>query len=144
MARTLLLATGVAWLVAGVGGLVLAIVGTEALERTLPPLVIDTDALRAAIVSVAVALLVVGAVHLAILVGLRARRRLAWTAGILMAAFLCTTLVALAAASATSAAADPGRVAAYLAAAAGAAVGAAAYGFVTARLVAERRAEPAD
>lgn len=144
MARTLLLATGVAWLVAGVGGVVLAVAGTEALERALPPLVIDTDALRAAIVSVAIGLLAVGAVHLAILAGLRAHRRLAWTAGILMAALLCVTLIALAAASATSAVADPGRVAAYLAGAAGAAVGAAAYGFVTARLVAERRAESAD
>jgi hypothetical protein len=142
--RTLLLATAMTWLIAGTGGLVLAVVGTEALEAALPPLVIDTDALRAAIVAVAVGLLAVGLLHLVILAGLRARRRLAWTAGVLFAALLCATLVALAAASATSAVADPGRALAYLLGAVGATVGAVAYGAVTARLISERRAESAD
>jgi hypothetical protein len=144
MARSLLLATGVIWLIAGAGGLLLAALGTEAVERALPPLVIDTDALRGAIVAVGVALLAVGGVHLAILAGLRTRRRLAWTAGILMAALLCATLLALAATSATSAVADPSRAPAYLVGAVGAAAGALAYGLVTARLVAERRAGSAD
>jgi hypothetical protein len=144
VARSLLLATGAAWLVAGLAGLALAAVGTEALQRTLPPLVIDTDALRAAIVAVAVGLVIVGAAHLTVLAGLRARRRLAWTAGILMGALLCATLVALAVASATSAAVDPARAPGYLIGAVGALGGAVAYGVVTVRLVAERRAESAD
>lgn len=144
MARALILVTAATWLLAGLAGLVLAALGTERLERALPPLVIDTDALRAAIVAVAVGLLVVGAIHLSILVGLRTGRRLAWTAGILLAALMMMTLLALAAASATSAVADPERAVAYLAGAAGAVLGAVAYGFVTARLVAERGAESAD
>jgi len=129
---------------AGTAGLVLAALGTEALERLLPPLAIDTDALRAAIVAVAVALLLVGAVHLVIVAGLRRGRRLAWTVGILMAALLCATCIALAAASATSAAADPGRALSYLAGAVGAALGAVAYGVIAARLVGQRRVESAD
>ena len=129
---------------AGTAGLVLAALGTEALERLLPPLAIDTDALRAAIVAVAVALLLVGAVHLVIVAGLRRGRRLAWTVGILMAALLCATCIALAAASATSAAADPGRALSYLAGAVGAALGAVAYGVIAARLVGQRRAESSD
>ncbi len=144
MARTLLLVTALTWLLAGLAGLILAALGTETLERALPPLVIDTDALRAAIVAMAVGLVIVGAIHLSILVGLRTGRRLAWTAGILLAALMTMTLLALAAASATSAVADPERAFAYLAGAAGSVVGAVAYGFVTARLVSERRAGSGD
>ena len=144
MARILLLATGAAWILGGMAALALAALGTEALERMLPPLVIDTDALRAAIVAVAVALLLVGAVHTVIVAGLRRGHRLAWTSGILMAALLCATFVALAAASATSAAADPGRALNYLIGALCASLGAVAYGLVAARLVAQRRAESAD
>lgn len=139
MARTLLLATGAAWLLAGIGGLVFAAVGTEALQSVLPPLAIDTDALRGAIVAVAVGLVLVGAAHLALLAGLRSGARLASTIGILMTALLCATLLGLAAASATSAIADPSRAVAFVIAALGSAAGAVAYGFVAARLVAERR-----
>jgi hypothetical protein len=144
VARALLLATGVAWLVAGLAGLAFAALGTEMLERALPPLVIDTDALRGAIVAVAVGLAVVGAAHLAVVAALRAGHRVAWTVGILMTALLCATLVAVAAAAATSAVADPSRALAYLAGTAGSAAGAVAYGLVAARLVAERRAESVD
>jgi hypothetical protein len=144
VARALLLATGATWVLGGTAGLALAALGTEALERMLPPLAIDTDALRAAIVAVAIALLLVGVLHVLIVAGLRRGRRLAWTSGILMAALLCATLVALAAASATSAAADPGRALSYLAGAVGASLGAAAYGVIAARLVGQRRAESAD
>lgn len=140
MARTLLLALGTAWLVAGVAGLGVAAFGTEAIERSLPPLVIDTDALRGAIVAVAAGLALVGAAHVAVLAGLRTGRRLASTVGILMTAMLCATLVGVAAASATSAVADPSNAVAYVIGALGAFAGAVAYGLVAARLVAERMA----
>jgi hypothetical protein len=139
VARSILVGTASAWLLAGVAGLGLAAFGVEALERILPPLAIDTDALRAAIVSFAIGLVLVGAVHVAILLGLRARRRLAWTAGILMSGVLAATCVALAAAAATSAVADPSRMAQYLAGALGAGVGGLAYGVVAAHLVGELR-----
>ncbi|HEY8171305.1 MAG TPA: hypothetical protein VIH24_09460 [Candidatus Limnocylindria bacterium] len=140
MARLLLIATGVIWLGAGLAGLVLAAIGTERLERLLPPLVIDTDAIRAAIVAVAVAFIVVALAHGAVVLALRVGRPLAWTAGILMSAVLAAVFVALAATAAASAAAEPQRVLAYLAAALGAGLCALAYVVVTARLVNERRA----
>jgi hypothetical protein len=140
VARSILVGTASAWLLAGVAGFGLAAFGVEALERILPPLAIDTDALRAAIVSFAIGLALVGVVHVAILLGLRARRRLAWTAGILMAGVLAATCVALAAAAATSAVADPSRAAQYVAGALGAGVGGLAYGVVAALLVAELKA----
>jgi uncharacterized membrane protein len=140
VARLLLIATGVIWLGAGLAGLVLAAIGTERLERLLPPLVIDTDAIRAAIVAVAVAFIVVALAHGAVVLALRVGRPLAWTAGILMSAVLAAVFVALAATAAASAAAEPQRVLAYLAAALGAGLCALAYVVVTARLVNERRA----
>lgn len=140
MARSILAGTGSAWLLAGVAGLLLATFGTEALQAALPPLAIDTDALRAAIVSFSVGLLLVGGLHVAILLGLRAHRPLAWTAGILMSAVLAATSLAVAAAAATSAVADPDRAGQYLIGAVGAALAVAAYAVVTAQLVGERRA----
>ncbi|HEY6568910.1 MAG TPA: hypothetical protein VIZ22_01395 [Candidatus Limnocylindrales bacterium] len=139
MARLLLVASGAIWLAAGLAGLVLAAIGTERLERLLPPLVIDTDAIRAAIVSVAVAFILVALAHGAVVLGLRARHELAWTAGILMSAVLAALFVALAAAAAASAAAEPERALAYLAATVVAVIGAVAYVIVTVRLVGERR-----
>ncbi len=139
MARTLLLVTGAVWFVAGLAGIILAAVGTERLEAQLPPLVIDTDALRAAIVAVALALVAVALAHVAVVLGLRAGHRLAWTVGVLMSAMLAAMLVALAAASATSAVADPDRAFAYLVGTLSAGVLALAYGLIAARLVAERR-----
>lgn len=139
MVRPILLAAGTAWVLAGFVGLALAAFATEEIERLLPPLAIDTDALRGTIITVAVALLTVGLGHVAVLLGLRARRRLAWTAGILMCGLLAATMVALAAASATSAVADPGRAIGYLVGTAGAALGAGAYALVGAGLVSELR-----
>jgi hypothetical protein len=140
VARPLLVATGVAWLLAGLGALILAALGTERLEAALPPLVIDTDALRGTIVAVGVGLLAVAAVHAVVIVGLRAGSRLAGTAAILMAALMTMLLVALAAAAAAGAAADPSRAGLFLLASLGAAAGAVAYGVITASLVGQRRA----
>jgi hypothetical protein len=139
MVRSILIAGAVTSFVAGTSGLLLAALGTVALERLLPPLAIDTDALRGAIVALAAGVLLVGLLHLGILAGLRAGRRVAWTAGVLLAAVVATTFVALAAASGTSAIADPDRAGAYLAGLAGASIGAAAYGLVAAGLLRELR-----
>lgn len=139
MVRALLLALGIAWLVAGVGGLALAVAGTERLEATLPPLAIDTDALRGTIVAFSMGVLLVGAWHLAVLAGLRSHRPLAWTVGILGCALLAATMLALAATAATSAAAEPDRAPAFLAGGLGAVVGATAYALMAARLISERR-----
>jgi len=139
VARSILIGSGSAWLLTGVGGLVLAVLGTERIEQLLPPLAIDTDALRGTIVAVGVGLLLVGAVHVAIVLGLRAGRRRAWTAGILMAAVMAATFLALAATSATSAAADSTRLVQYLAGAIGAGTGSVAYALVALRLVSEMK-----
>ena len=143
MARPLLVATGIAWLLAGVAALILAALGTERLEAVLPPLVIDTDALRGTIVAVGVGLLAVAAVHALVVAGLRGGSRLAGTAAILMSALMTMLLVALAAAAAAGAAADPERATSFLLAALGAGAGAVAYGAVTASLVGQRRSESA-
>lgn len=140
MARALLLAAATAWALGAVGAAVLAVVGAETLERALPPLSIDTDALRGAIVAVAAGLGIGAAAHLAILAGLRARRAFAWTSGILLAALAGMTFLALAAAAFTSAIATPASALVLLAAGAICVVAALAYGLIAARLVAEKRA----
>ncbi len=139
MTRAVLLAGAIARAVGAVGGFVLAAVGAEALEALLPPLAIDTDALRGAIVAGGAALALGSAAHLAIWLGLRGRRPRAWTIGILMAALLSATFLALAVAAFTSAIATPASATWLLAAGAGAAVAALGYGVVTTGLVAEKR-----
>lgn len=139
MARSLLLALGLAWILAGLAGLALAAFGTERLEAMLPPLAITTDALRGTIVAVACGVLAVGLGHIAILAGLRARHPVAWTVAILAAALMGVTLLALAVTSATTAAVDPDRALAFVAGALALLVGAGAYAIVAARLIGERR-----
>ena len=139
MARALLLAAAVAWALGALATAFLAAFGVQRLEALLPPLAIDTEALRGAIVAVAVALALGAASHVAVLAGLRARRSRAWSAGILLAAVLSVTFVALAAAAATSAIATPASAVVLLIAGAGAALGALGYGIIAARLVAELR-----
>ena len=138
MARAILLAAATAWAVSALGAIVLAAAGTEALERALPPLAIDTEALRGAIVAVAVALAVVAAAHALVVVGMRQGRRLAWTAGILLGAVMAAASVALAAAAFTSAIATPAAAAELVAGGVIAVLGAVAYGVVTVRLVREQ------
>lgn len=140
MARSFLLAMGLAWAIAGVGGLVVAALGTERIEAMLPPLAISTDALRGTIVAVSAGVLVVGIGHIGVLLGLRTERPIARTIGILAAALMGVVLLALAVTSATTAAVDTERAWAFVAGAVALAVGAVAYGAVAAQLIGERRA----
>jgi hypothetical protein len=139
VARAILLAATIAWGVAALLTLALAALGAERLERALPPLSIDTDALRGALVAVAAAMALTAGAHLFVGVGLRAGRRRAWSAGILLAAVLATMFVALAAAAFTSAIATPASALPLVGAGIGASIGAVAYGVVTAGLVGELR-----
>jgi hypothetical protein len=140
MARTVLLAATVAWLVAGAIGIAIGLLGASGLQRILPPLAIDLAALGGAVVAVATGVLVVGIAHAIVVVGMRDGRRAARSAALLLAATMSVLLLALAAASATSAITVPERAPALLAACLAALVGAAAYGFVAVLLIAEVRA----
>lgn len=139
MARGILFLGAIVWLLAGSVSIGVAAFATPQLEAALPPLVIDTDALRGAIVALGGGLSAVGLVHVVVLIGLGARRRWGSTSAILLAALLTATLIALAAAAATSAAATPEYAPAFLAGVAGASVAAIGYGVVVARLVGARR-----
>ena len=139
MARALLLAAAVLWAFGALAGAAVAALGVAWLENVLPPLAIDSEALRGTIVAVAAALALGSAAHGAVLAGLRARRHRAWSAGILLAAVLAVTFVALAAAAATSAIATPPSAAVLLIAGSAAAVAALGYGVIVARLVGELR-----
>lgn len=140
MARAVLLVGAATWMLAAAVASFVAAFGTEALERLLPPLTIDTDALRGAVVAVACGLLAVGLAHVVALIGVRARRRWGSTAAILLAALLAATFVALAATAAASAVATPSLAPMLAAAAVAAGVAAVAYGVAVVVLVAERRA----
>lgn len=139
MARVILLAGAVTWTLAGVAALAVAALGTAALERLLPPLAIDTDALRAAVTALGAGLLAVGLTHVVVLIGLRSRSRWGWSGATLLSAVLAATMVALCAASAASAVATPSEAALLLAAGAAAALAAGAYAVAVIRLVGERR-----
>ncbi|MGZ8562783.1 MAG: hypothetical protein ACXWWU_04105 [Candidatus Limnocylindria bacterium] len=140
MARAILGIGAVAWSVGCVAGLVLAIVGVERLMDLLPPLQVDADAVRGAVITVAVGFALAAAAHLAVLGGLRAHRRRAWSIGILLAALLSATFVALAAAAFTSAVAGSGMVVLLAFAGIAAALVALGYALATVRLVGELRA----
>jgi hypothetical protein len=131
------------WLIAGAIGIGIGLTGADDLQRVLPTLTIDLAALSGAVVTVASAVLAVGVLHAAVVVGLRAGSRLARTAAVLLAATLFALLVTLTAAAVTTAVTAPDRAPSFLAAGLVALVGAAIYGFVTALLVAEVRASRA-
>ena len=140
MARAVLLVGGVAWSSAGLAALAVAVVGAETLVSLLPPLAIDTDAVRGAVMAVAVAFGAAAVAHLAVLAGLRAERPRAWSAAILLASLFAATFTALAAAAFTSAAAEPSAAVALVLAGVAAVVAAGAYALATHRLVHELRA----
>lgn len=140
MARAILGIGAIAWSVGCLGAVAVALVGVEPLMELLPPLQVDAEAVRGAVIAVAGGLAVATAAHLAVLAGMRANRRRAWSAGILLAALLCATFVALAAAAVTSAVAASAPVALLAVAGVAAALVALGYAVATVRLVGELRA----
>jgi len=142
VARAILLAAALVWGLAALATLLAAII-VETMVRLLPPLSIDTDALRGAIVAVTVGLGLGTASHVAVVVGLRSGNRRAASIAILLSALLCVTFVTLAAAAVTSAVATPASAAPLLGGGLAAALAAIAYGFTVAALVGELRARSA-
>jgi hypothetical protein len=140
MARAILGIGAAGWSIGCLAAIVVAIVGVERLMALLPPLQVDADAVRGAVIAAAVAFAFVAAAHLLVVGGLRAGRRRAWSAGILLAALLTAILVALAAAAFTSIVAGTGEVVVLVLAGIGAAALALAYGLATVHLVGELRA----
>ncbi len=102
VARRVLLVGAVAWLLAAITGIGVAVGAAEALRALLPPLAIDADALGGAISAVAGAFLAVGGAHVAVLIG--DGRRWAISAGALLSSVLSIASLALAAAALASAA----------------------------------------
>jgi hypothetical protein len=143
VARALLLAATIVWLVAGVTGIVVGLTSAAGIQRMLPPLVIDVAALGGAVVAVGFGILAVGLVHGGVLVALRAGYPLAPSAALLLSVTMTTLMVALAAAAATSAVRVPDRALAWLVATALALGAASAYGLVAGLLVVEVRARRA-
>jgi len=139
VARSVLLAGAVTFSVGGAIAIGISVSGVTQLKSWLPPLSIDDAALGGAILALGFGLFAVAAVHALVFLGLRARRRVAWTIGVLLTVGMGATLVALAAASATSAAATPERAWAFLGATVGTAVAAAAYAVAAIDLVGELR-----
>ena len=139
MARAILLVASVVWLVAGIVGVGLAAWGTEAIEASLPPLAIDTEALRGAILAVGVSLIGLAGVHAVVLLGIRARARWALTGGVLLAALLTMLCLALGAAAITSAVAEPAQAVPLVAAGAAMGLMTGAYGALTVGLIGDVR-----
>ena len=139
MARSVLLAGAVTFAVGGAVAIGISVAGVAQLKSLLPPLSIDDAALGGAILALGLGFFAVAAVHALVFLGLRARRRVAWTIGVLRTIGMGATLVALAAASATSAVATPERALAFLGATIGAALAAAAYAVAAIDLVGELR-----
>jgi hypothetical protein len=129
----------VTFAVAGVIAIIMSVSAVSQLKAWLPPLSIDDAALGGAILALGLGFLVVAAVHAAVILGLRASSHVARVAGVLLTIGMGATLVALAASSATSAAATPDRALAFLGATLGAALAAAAYAVAAIELVGDMR-----
>lgn len=139
MARFILVASALVFGLAGAGAIVTAVYAAPELERLLPPLVIDTDALRGTLITLGVGFGVLGLVHVFVRVALAMRWRIASVAGVLLGAVLAATSLALAAASATSAVARPEDALAFILGAVGASVGVGWYAALTVALLREMR-----
>jgi hypothetical protein len=139
VARAILLAAAIALTTAGLVALAIAILAADRLAALIPPLVIDIDALRGAVIAIGGGFIVLGVVHGLVLVGLRQGRRVAWTVGVLLGAGMSALCVALTAAAATTAVTDPGRALAFLGGALAAGIGAVAYGMTAWQLIRERQ-----
>jgi hypothetical protein len=105
VARAILLAGGLAWVLAAGMGLTAALIGIDAVEALLPPLAIESDALARTVAALAVGALLVGGVHLVVAAGLARNRPWATSAGVLLSAVSVAGFVALAAAAVTAGAA---------------------------------------
>lgn len=140
MARVILRVGALSWLLAGVAGLALAVLGTDWLLSLLPPLAIGADALARAVGALSAAVLIVGLAHLAVLMALRREGGWGYSAGILLAAFLATGLLTVATAALTSAVTRPEAALGLIGSAAAALLAAAAYGVAGAGILGELRA----
>jgi len=143
VARTLLLAATIVWLVAGVIGIGIGLTSAAGLQRMLPPLAIDLAALGGAVVAVGIGVLAIGIVHAGVVVALRAGSPFAPSAALLLAITMTTLMLVLAAAAATSAVTVPERAPSLLVATAAALAAASAYGLVAGQLGVEVRARRA-
>jgi len=143
VARTILIAGAVAWLVAGIVGLGLAVVGRDWLRSLLPPLAIDVEALGGALTAMALGLIVLSGAHIAVVVGLRRERHWACSAGVLLASVLAAASFGLAAAAISSAAREAGYALPLIGSAMVATLGTAAYALVAAKLARQLGSESA-
>lgn len=130
----LIIATA-AWALAGLAGLGIAAVATEALHSALPELAIDRAALGGAVTAVALSALGVAIVHLAVLLGVRRRWPGALASGVLLGAVMTVLSAASGAAAVASAVRTPDYLAILGAAALAGSLAAVGYGLVTAALV---------
>lgn len=135
MARAILVAAAVGWILLGLGGIGLALVGTDAVRGVLPPLAIGADALSRTVAALAIAALVLGVTHAVIGVGLGRGTGWAASAGLLLCGVSIGGFVTLATAALTAGAAGSMVPAGALAAAAGALLVAAGYGVAASSLV---------
>ena len=103
MTRTVLVIGAAFWLLGGIGGIGLAVVGRDWLLSSLPPLAIDADALGGALIAVAMVVVAIGLAHLGVLIGLARGWRWVRSAGALLAAVLAAALLGLVAAAVSSA-----------------------------------------
>ena len=107
--------------------MVVAALGRDALQRVLPPLAIDADALGGAVTVVSVGVVLIGCAHLGVLIGVRRRDRRAASAGVLLGGLLAALCVGFVAAGVSSALRTPEYAIALYAAAGASGVGAVAY-----------------
>jgi hypothetical protein len=139
--RTILSIASAVWILAGLAGLAVAAVGTEAVQSALPPLAIDRSALGGAITAVALGIIGVGILHVAVLAGIRLRWRGALASGALLAAMMAALATASGAAAVASAVRAPDGAALLGLAALGASLAAVGYGLLTVRLIGDLRSE---
>ena len=139
MARAILTVGAIGWSIGCLAAIGVAIVGVERLVALLPPLQVDTEAVRGAVTAVAGGFALAVVAHLVVLTGLRRRQRRAWSAGILLSALLAATFVALAAAAFTSAVVEPAAALPLVMAGLAAAIAGLGYSVAAARLVGDLR-----
>jgi hypothetical protein len=105
--RAVLIIGAVVWGLAAAAAALIAAIGLDRLLALLPPLAIDADAVRGAIVANGIILALVAATHLVALVALDRRLRLAWTAGLLLCALGVAVTIGLMGSAFASAVAEP-------------------------------------